>query len=164
MRTTIARGSLLIAIFVSVAAGCRQQGARTDPFLQRRIIAPAPAASYGPPGVQAPAATGVPPLQPVPGPLGSAGQAAPATGAANANAIRPASATVGGQDGGAASGATSGTPRVSSDGWLPADRPTSTPPDHSAAAPSQSPQSDQVVSAATDWTSNSLDWATPRVR
>ena len=164
MRIPMARGSLFVAVLASFTAGCRNQGARSDPFLQRRIIAPPPAASYAPPSVQVPGATGIPPLQPVPGPLGGTGQWSPAANAASGGAIRPASATVDVRGGGSSSATGSGTARASGDGWVPADTPESAPPDHSASALSDSSQSDQVASMPATHASDSLDWATPRVR
>jgi hypothetical protein len=162
MRTTCqCRVALFVISLVGIAAGCRNQGAQSDPFMQRRIIAPPPTASYGPPAVQLPPAAGVPALQPVPGPQPGSGQWTP-TGAnvpatALPGVVRPASATQG-----------------AGDGWVPADKPAASP-DHSAAAsptaadaagqPSVNPaQSMQTATASADESRASLAWTRPPAR
>jgi hypothetical protein len=152
MTTIHARFALVALCGLCLTAGCRNNQTRDDPFNQRRIIPEAPAASYAPPNVQFPGATGVPPLQPVPGSQPGV-QTAPGT-------FRPASAT-------------SPAAATSNDGWVPADKSTTPPPDHSAQLskasetpvlqPVNSAQSVQPGPAPAASTTAALGWTPPRM-
>jgi hypothetical protein len=153
MRPIHSRLAVALSLLVCSATGCRNNTTGDDPFNQRRIVAPPPAANYAPPNVQ---------LQPVPGPQPGV-QTAPGQwvpqGGAQPGMFRPASATT------PAAGA-------GSDGWVPADKPTS-PPDHSAALtpatttpalqPTPSAQPAAVAQAAAEKSTASLGWTVPRL-
>jgi hypothetical protein len=148
----------LVALFgLCVSTGCRNGTTGDDPFNQRRIIAPAPTANYAPPN-------GVPPLQPVPGsPPGvqtAPGQWMPQGGATQPGTFRPASTT-------------SPAAATTIDGWVPADRSASPPPDHSAQLskaaeapalqPVDSAQPVQPGPAPAASTTAALGWTPPRM-
>jgi hypothetical protein len=140
-----------------VCAGCRNNGSQNDPFSQRRIIAPPPAANYAPPTVQMPAAPGVPALQPVPGPqAGTAAgstQWATTTNAADGSKIIPASAT---------SNSTSASSSGANDQWKAAEKSSAVPPDHSAMHPAEAEQPSQPGVEPQILAAKSLDWSAPK--
>lgn len=163
MPTIHPRFALVALLGLFAATGCRNNQTRDDPFNQRRIIPAAPTASYAPPSVQLPGATGVPPLQPVPG-AQPAVQAAPGQwmpqGSAPPGTFRPASAT------------SPATP-TTTDGWVPADKLASPPPDHSARLskvteapvlqPVNSAQPVQSGPVPTAGATAALGWTPPRM-
>lgn len=153
----------LVALFgLCVSTGCRNGTTGDDPFNQRRIIPPAPTANYAPPNVQVPGATGVPPLQPVPGSQPGV-QTAPGQwmpqGSTQPATFRPASTT-------------SPAAGMTNDGWVPADKSVSPPPDHSelskaTATPVLQPvnpaQPVQPGPAPVASTTAALGWTPPRM-